>query len=176
MRTVRDGVFGAIGRRRRTGQCVLGGRECGGQCIGSESRSTRGTGAGDPTRAMAGSPLGAALAEAARCFLALGTGAVPLHRGARDARALGLRPERPAHFAFGEKVKDNYYYPLPFLCSPFLLVRRSAIGLLNKHATKEFYSGNNLRTEHWPRDWRALAHTGTPREPPKRLPRGRRGT
>lgn len=110
MRTVRDGVFGAIGRRRCTGQCVLGWTRVAPEC---------GAGAGDPTRAMAGSPLGAALAEAARCFLALGTGAVPLHRGARDARALGLRPERPAHFAFGERV--NFNYPLPFLCSPFLL-------------------------------------------------------
>jgi len=125
MRTVRDGVFGALGQSgagAARGSVCWGGREWRqsvARAVHWESRSTRGTGAGDPTRAMAGSPLGAALAEAARCFLALGTGAVPLHRGARDARALGLRPERPAHFAFGERV--NFNYPLPFLCSPFLL-------------------------------------------------------
>ena len=123
MRTVRDGVFGAIGRRRCTGQCVLGwtrvAPECGaGSALGVPQHSGHGGWGSDASNGGL-TARGCLLAEAARCFLALGTGAVPLHRGARDARALGLRPERPAHFAFGERV--NFNYPLPFLCSPFLL-------------------------------------------------------
>jgi len=47
MRTVRDGVFGAIGRRRRTGQCVLGwtrvAPECGaGSALGVPQHSGHG--------------------------------------------------------------------------------------------------------------------------------------
>ena len=93
MRTVRDGVFGAIGRRRRTGQCVVGWTRVAPEC-GGQSRSTRGTGAGNPTRAMAGSPRGC-LGGGSALLLGVGDRAVPLHRG---PRALGLRPERPAHF------------------------------------------------------------------------------
>ena len=105
MRTVRDGVLGAFGRRCRTGHGVLRSTrvasECGGLCMGSEPRSRARW--GGSTRANAGVPRGC-LGGRSALLLGLGHRVVPLHRG---PRALGLRPERPAHFCL---AKGEFYF------------------------------------------------------------------
>ena len=99
MRTVCDGVLGVIGRRCRTGHGVLRSTrvasECGGLCMGSESRSRARWGV---ARAQTRAYLGAALAAAARCFLGSGiglyrcTGCISIRAGAAEQRRRQARP------------------------------------------------------------------------------------
>ena len=105
MRTMCDGVLGAIGRRRRTGCCVLGSArvasECGGLCMGSESRSRARWGV---ARAQTRAYLGAALAAAARCFLGSGIG---LYRCTEARERSGCALRGPPIFAW---QKANFIF------------------------------------------------------------------